>query len=211
MTSKSFAQGVFLNRGDAVAEGTFKSEQSSKYRHPTVYDATAGEKSSSWTQFFLSNTSSGRISIGGFINNTPFIASSRDTASSSSTALPPESFLFRSKHAPTRYAESDIYFVNQRKDLRDLPESDLLKALHSYSSDFYSRATVDGGEGDYQSLDETALIALGILLEEASLDNLGKTGDLAFTEGEMSESIPQVSSEKKPKSDNRPSKKRRVG
>ena len=38
--------------------------------------------------------------------------------------------------------------------------------------------------GDYRSMDETALIALGILMEEAARDTLGRTGDLVFTEGE---------------------------
>jgi hypothetical protein len=32
-------------------------------------------------------------------------------------------------------------------------------------------------------MDETALLAFGILLEEASRDALGKKGDLVFTEG----------------------------
>jgi hypothetical protein len=32
-------------------------------------------------------------------------------------------------------------------------------------------------------MDETALLALGILLEEAGKDVLGKRGDLVFTEG----------------------------
>lgn len=33
-------------------------------------------------------------------------------------------------------------------------------------------------------MDETALIAMGILMEEASKECLGSTGDLVFTEGE---------------------------
>lgn len=92
--------------------------------------------------------------------------------------------LFRRKNAPTRYAESDVYFANERESKIDLPESDLLKALHCYTSDFYSRATTDTGVGDWRSMDETALIAFGILMEEASREVLGRTGDLAFTEGE---------------------------
>jgi len=92
--------------------------------------------------------------------------------------------LFRRKGAPTRYVESDIYFANERETHVELPESDLLTALHCYTSDFYSRATVDGGVGDWRSLDETALLALGILMEEAARHTLGETGDLVFTEGE---------------------------
>jgi hypothetical protein len=33
-------------------------------------------------------------------------------------------------------------------------------------------------------MDETALLALGILMEEATRDILGQTGDLVFTEGQ---------------------------
>lgn len=34
-------------------------------------------------------------------------------------------------------------------------------------------------------MDETALLALGILMEEVCRDSLGKSGDLVFTEGEV--------------------------
>jgi hypothetical protein len=119
--------------------------------------------------------------------------------------------LFRSRNAPTRYAESDIYFSDERRSPIDLPESDLLKALHSYTSDFYSRATADVGAGDWKSLDETALIAFGFLMEEASRDILGQTGDLVFTEGEeVTEQISRAPSAQRTKSNGRPLKKRRV-
>ena len=65
-----------------------------------------------------------------------------------------------------------------------LPDSDLLKAIHTYASDFYGRATANGGLLDFESLDETALLGLGILLEEMAEHALGDTGDLAFVEGE---------------------------
>lgn len=111
-------------------------------------------------------------------------ASTRDTASSSTTAATPEEVLFRRKNAPTRFAEHDIYFASDRDpQAKDLPDSDMLKALHAYASDFYSHASPDGGSTDWRSLDETALIALGILMEEVS--RLGKTSDLGLTEGEI--------------------------
>lgn len=92
--------------------------------------------------------------------------------------------LYRRKNAPERYEEADIYFANDTELRTELPESDLLKALHCYTSDFYSRTTADGGLGDFRSMDETALMAFGILMEEATRDILGQTGDLVFTEGE---------------------------
>ena len=71
-------------------------------------------------------------------------------------------------------------------DNQKLPESDLLKAIHAYASDFYGRAVKGRGKVDFESLDETALLAVGILMEEMARDALGDTGDLAFVEGENS-------------------------
>ncbi|KAE9378141.1 hypothetical protein N431DRAFT_528281 [Stipitochalara longipes BDJ] len=192
MTSRSFSEGAFL-QPKSSPEDSVKGNLLN-YRHPTVYDAVAG-----------------RISAGGFIPKHLVVTANRDTASSSTAALPPESVLFRSRNAPTRYAESDIYFANERQSPVGLPESDLLKALHSYTSDFYSRATADGGTGDWRSLDETALIAFGILMEEASRSTLGQSGDLVFTEGEeITEEVSEIHSVQRTKCKGRPSKKRRI-
>lgn len=133
---------------------------------------------------WLSLTTSGRISYAGFIPKKLVYASTRDTTSTSTVAVGPESVLFRQKNAPTRYAESDVYFANERELKTELPDSDLLKALHCYTSDFYSRTTPRGGAGNWRSMNGTALLALGILMEEATRDVLGQTGDLVFTEGE---------------------------
>lgn len=75
-----------------------------------------------------------------------------------------------------------------------LPSSDLLKALHSYASRFYD-ALGDGGRRkahfvgkrniNERSMDETALLALGILLEEAGREALGARGDMVFTEEDV--------------------------
>ncbi|KAL2758044.1 hypothetical protein ACRALDRAFT_2051756 [Sodiomyces alcalophilus JCM 7366] len=107
--------------------------------------------------------------------------------------LAPEEALFRRPVAPERYAEHDVYMAHER-DLphRDvLPDSDLLQAIHAYASHFYaalngpdSRAVRVGSRSlDEGSMDETALLAFGILLEEAGRKALGKRGDLVFTEG----------------------------
>jgi hypothetical protein len=82
-----------------------------------------------------------------------------------------------------RYEESDFYFASDSLPSQALPDSDLLKALHCYTSDFYSRATTDGGRGDWRSMDETALLAMGILMEEFCRDILGDAGDMVFTDG----------------------------
>lgn len=139
-------------------------------REATVFDAVAG-----------------RVNYSSFIPATPVVASTIDTAASSTVAVPPEEVLFRRRHAPTRYEEDDIYFQERHlpPDVK-LPDSDLLKAVHGYASHLYGgmdekraerrrekgkevddgRAT--GGGGEWESMDETALLAMGILLEEAA-------------------------------------------
>lgn len=115
--------------------------------------------------------------------------------SSRNPRLAPEEVLFRRKHAPVRYAEQDIYWANEDLPgggLGHLPDGDLLRSVHGYASRFYEAAAArlgPRGRGavgarivDERSMDETALLAFGVLLEEACRDALGRTGDLAFTE-----------------------------
>ncbi|KAI1203391.1 hypothetical protein F5X97DRAFT_131016 [Nemania serpens] len=117
-----------------------------------------------------------------------------DPSSRRNPTLSPEEVLFRRSGAPVRYAERDIYQAHE--DLPDggrgiLPDSDLLKTIHSYASQFYedlpaNKRTIDGATGEgvsERTMDETALLAFGILLEEASCEVLGEDGDLVFTEG----------------------------
>lgn len=110
----------------------------------------------------------------------------------------PDEVLFRRLDAPQRYAEHDVYNAHER-DLpqagRDvLPDSHLLKSIHGYASKFYEAmkrrqngaggaAAAAKGSVDEQSMDETALLAFGILLEEASREILGRRGHLVFTQG----------------------------
>ena len=127
----------------------------------------------------------GRVYSRGFIAPTPRVSSHRDTPSSSTVAVPPEEVLFRGKTAPIRYAEDDFYWADRNlNENQKLPESDLLKAIHSYASDFYGRALKGKGKVNFESMDETALLAAGVLMEEMARDVLGETGYLAFVEGE---------------------------
>jgi hypothetical protein len=155
-----------------------------RYRKETVYDAVAGTFLNALPHHVPTNYSRGRIAPSGFIPKHPIIPSTRDTISSTTIAAAPEAVLFRRKNAPTRYAESDIYFAKAQNLRTELPESDLLKALHCYTSDYYARAIATPEGGDWRSMDETALIAMGILMEELARETLGQTGDLVFTEGE---------------------------
>lgn len=125
-------------------------------------------------------------------------SSSRKTSSGhhqlADPVLAPEEVLFSRTNAPQRYAEKDMYFAHE--DLSDggrgaLPDSDLVKALHGYASHFYEamgqRHDREGrgntARADERSMDETALLAAGILLEEAVRESLGRNGDVVFTEG----------------------------
>ncbi|OOF98292.1 hypothetical protein ASPCADRAFT_205548 [Aspergillus carbonarius ITEM 5010] len=137
-------------------------------RQATVYDAVAG-----------------RVNYHGFLPSAPYPSKYRATASSSSRPVRPEEVLFRRQNAPTRYEENDFYFAHESlPPSRPLPSSDLLEAIHAYSADYYDHATIDRGRDDYQSMDETALIAMGILMEEMAKESLGETGDMVLVEGE---------------------------
>jgi hypothetical protein len=181
MTSKSLSRNAFLIPEEDAPKAA--NSDDSRVKHVNVYEAVAGRNFILIRTYARCLRLSGRISSQGFIPRQPIYASTRDTASSSTTAVPPQDILYKRYNAPPRYAESDVYFANEKKDNLDLPDSDLLKAVHAYTSDFYSRAVKDL-KYDFKSMDETALLAFGILLEEASREVLGRTGDLVFTEGE---------------------------
>jgi hypothetical protein len=65
-----------------------------------------------------------------------------------------------------------------------LPPSELLKTLHVYAADYFELATADNGNDDSGTMDGTALLAMGILIEELAKEALGDTGDLVLVEGE---------------------------
>lgn len=104
----------------------------------------------------------------------------------------------------------DWYFADERElDGRreELPGEGLVRGVGGYVGDFYGGGGVYGsrdgvygrgggvegeglgegkgrwGEGDWRSMDETALLAVGVLLEEEVGRALGGSGDLVFVEG----------------------------
>ncbi|CAN6597556.1 hypothetical protein TRVA0_001S04456 [Trichomonascus vanleenenianus] len=62
-------------------------------------------------------------------------------------------------------------------DHKDLPDSELLKALHYYAAEYYRHT---GRPRGFRSMDETALIALGVLVEEKIKEELGPNGHLCY-------------------------------
>lgn len=79
--------------------------------------------------------------------------------------------------------------------------------MHGYAAGFYEAVAgkhermgetgrLGGRLADERSMDETALLAFGILLEEAAREALGKNGDLVFTEGVGKDGRPEDGKEK---------------
>ena len=175
---------ITTSRQNKSSEDISTKNMKSKQRVASVYDAVAGMFLSSLAFLqYLFHT--GRVGSKGFLTNELKTSKYRDTLSSSTQSIPPEEVLFKRQNAPIRYEENDFYFAHEQlpKD-RPLPDSDLLKAIHQYSSDFYASFYGDQARSDFRSMDGTALLAIGILLEEAMKESLGENGDMVFTEPE---------------------------
>lgn len=92
----------------------------------------------------------------------------------------------------------DWYFADERelgggcRGRGELPGEGLVKGVAGYVAGFYGVLSEGGlgedkgkwGGGDWRSMDETALLAVGVLLEEEVGRVLGGSGDLVFVEGE---------------------------
>lgn len=120
----------------------------------------------------------GRAGRNGFLATEPTYSKNRDTASSSTRPVPPDDILFGRKGARVRLAEEGDYVGID--DLGPIPPGDLLETIHRYVSRFYDRPDFERKHLHYKSMDGTALLAVGILLEEVLGQSLGETGHLAF-------------------------------
>ncbi|KAJ5579727.1 uncharacterized protein N7459_005712 [Penicillium hispanicum] len=140
-------------------------------RRATLYDAVAG-----------------RVNIHGFHPPAPVTSKYRDTASSGARDLRPEEALFRSKTLLKRFTENESYFAHEKLPVdRPLPSSEILEAVHAYTADYYQHLARKSGRYDHYTMDETALLAVGILVEEMARDSLGQCGDLVLLEGQSSD------------------------
>lgn len=102
---------------------------------------------------------------------------------SSRQPLRPDEVLFKQANAPVRYEETDYSNAHARLPAdQQLPSGDLLTSIHAYISKLYSRTAEGEFQPAWKCMDETALIALGILMEETAREVLGETGDFAFVE-----------------------------
>ncbi|CAG7973314.1 unnamed protein product [Penicillium nalgiovense] len=137
-------------------------------RRANVYDAVAG-----------------RVNLRGVNAFRHVAAQYRDTTSSAARSLRPEELLYRKQNIPAESIEEKTYFAHENLPSdQALPNSELLETIHAYAADYYEYATADNGKDDHQTMDETALLAMGILIEEMAKEELGETGDLALVEGE---------------------------
>ncbi|KAJ5994346.1 hypothetical protein N7451_010070 [Penicillium sp. IBT 35674x] len=128
-------------------------------------------------------------SVAGRVNNNGFVAPRPtrygDTLASGGRDLRPEEVLYR--HKPKKLEQivenESLYFAHENLPAdRPLPSSEILTAIHAYSSDFYANKLRDNGKHNFYSMDESALLAIGILMEELAKEQLGDTGDLVLTE-----------------------------
>ncbi|KAI1344893.1 hypothetical protein F5Y15DRAFT_10519 [Xylariaceae sp. FL0016] len=160
-----------------------RSRRKRRFRDANVYEAVAGRVTSN--RAIDDGSASSTLSR-------PRYRRRLSPSSHRNPTLAPDEVLFRRQGAPVRYAEKDIYYAHENlvdggRDI--LPDSDMLKAIHAYASGFYGAlgGQRSGGRSrrnlDERSMDETALLAMGILLEEAGREVLGQTGDMVFTEG----------------------------
>ncbi|PSN60626.1 hypothetical protein BS50DRAFT_593719 [Corynespora cassiicola Philippines] len=152
--------------------GTFKRPPSE-----TSGDESGQSPGASKSQTTLYDAVAGRASADGLID-------SQNPNLKGNQPLRPDEVLFKQCNAPTRYEETDCYFAHENLPQgQRLPSGDLLEALHAYMSNYYAKSQEQGGRKVWKCMDETALIALGILMEETAKEALGATGDLAFLEG----------------------------
>lgn len=100
--------------------------------------------------------------------------------------LRPDEVLYKRKKAPVRYQENDYDPAHTKLPAdQQLPSGELVTAIHTYLSRRYAKAERGRLRVPWKYMRETALIAMGILMEETARGILGETGDLAFTEADQ--------------------------
>lgn len=118
----------------------------------------------------------GRVGRHGFHKKNPAASKYRDTASTGERTLAPEEVLIRRPHHLNNKLKGEPYFAHQRLPRKTrLPPSDMLAAIHAHAADFYKYG-MQRWKAVYQSLDESALLAFGILAEELCKELMGPGG-----------------------------------
>lgn len=137
-------------------------------RQANLYDAVAG-----------------RVTARGFVPNTQPSSKTNNANAGfmGSRVRRPEELLLREDH-PMRQAErGEPYFAHENLPADcPLPNSDLLQSIHAYTADFYHYNLGESGRKSHYSMNESALLAMGILAEELAKEGLGENGDLTMIE-----------------------------
>jgi len=89
-------------------------------------------------------------------------------------------YYFEHKHVP-KDVDEDEERTHWHPEVENhiLPSSDVLSAVHRSAAKFFAKS---GRKKHLRFMDETALLAFGMLLEETMKEKLGENGYLAFLE-----------------------------
>lgn len=140
-----------------------RSKAPGKARHTSLYDALEDRIKKHHATGFLSSDSD--------VND--------DRPRSRFSALPNHALAQRLNVPVDAIPVPDTDSVNGET----LPRSDLLNAIHGYTSNlFHQRATDGQHNGLMRSMDESALLTLGMLVEELASEVIGTSGHLMLAE-----------------------------
>ncbi|KAK6354431.1 hypothetical protein TWF730_008835 [Orbilia blumenaviensis] len=146
------------------------------------------KKKKKWTPYTTSQTSVYTAS------SSLLTISSRPLSQQHSKPASADEILFHNPPDPNFILPETVKTILEDEELlKQLPDSDLLKAVHLYVAEFYGlKKGVDGngdGKGGWgtvmgRAMDESALLAVGVILEEYCREMLGRDGDLVLAERE---------------------------
>lgn len=148
------------------------SASTAQHRHTTVYDALEDRIKKHHATGFLYSDAADPI----------------DERPKSRFAAPPDHALA----ARLNISVDDVPFPDTRDALdgKTLPKTDVLNAIHGYTSNlFHARAPTEEGRenGLMRCMDGSALLALGMFLEELADDLVGKQGHMMLAKTDCSE------------------------
>ncbi|KUL88518.1 hypothetical protein ZTR_05499 [Talaromyces verruculosus] len=152
-----------LSRSQSIEESTDEEPGGSRRKKRlTVYDAVAGRVN---RQRLISRSYTSRW---------------RRNVSSTRAVRPSNDILSRLE------GDEDLEDWIDEETLNDvpLPESDIIEAVQSYAGHFYANTTASRRTEPFSSMNGSALIAMGVLLEELGNELLGETGDMVLVERE---------------------------
>ncbi|EEA21825.1 Meiotic nuclear division protein 1 [Talaromyces marneffei ATCC 18224] len=151
-----------FSRAQSIDESTDEESRGShRKRRLTVYDVVAGRAN---RQRFISHSTTSRW---------------RRNVSSARAVRPSNDILSR-----LGGEDFDDWIDDESPDHVHLPESDILEAVQSYAGHFYANTGDNRRTEHFSSMNGSALIAMGILLEELGNELLGETGDMVLVERE---------------------------